>query len=86
MGLIGAYTLHLYCDHPWASTLTCTHPWPGEYTGNTHRAAKAAAKKAGWKFKRDRVPADDALGNHFDGACFCEKHADDIPPIEEILE
>ncbi len=81
MGLIGTFTLHLYCDHAAASDQACTD-WPGIYTGHTQGTSKSAARRDGWKFKRDRPPADDALGNAFDGAVFCANHAGDIPKIE----
>ena len=83
MGLIGTYTLHLYCDHAAASDAACTD-WPGIYTGHTKNFAKGTAKMDGWKFKRDRPPTDEALGSRFEGAVFCANHAGDIPKIKKV--
>lgn len=81
MGLIGKYTLHLYCDHAAANGRACTE-WPGEYIGHTKDTAKAQAKQKGWVFKPGYAPANETLGSPFAGACYCPTHSDDIPNIK----
>ena len=85
MGLIGTYTLQLYCDHAAASAEACT-AWPGIFLGLTIGSAKAAARRGGWKLRPALSPSADTLGSPFNGACFCVDHAWDIPDIPKIAE
>ncbi len=85
MGLIVTFTLDLYCDHPEAQLSVCTDR-PGQFSGPTKGSARAAARRAGWKFKPSHPMASETLGSPFLGACYCPVHAWDIPKIERILE
>ena len=83
MGLIGSYTLDLYCDHPEAQSSVCAD-WPGQFVGPTKGTAKRAAKRKGWKFKPGHPVANETLGSPFAGACYCPVHAWDIPKIKVL--
>jgi hypothetical protein len=67
--IVGCYSLHLYCANAerFAGALgaapkpdTCLRPLavrqgPAEFTGQTAKAARREARKAGWRFTRDDV-------------------------------
>lgn len=54
MGIVGGYTLHLYCDCDGDGVAWGTQGHsgnPGEYYGPTRTEAIQRAKRAGWTFK-----------------------------------
>jgi hypothetical protein len=67
MGMVGCYSLHLYCE-------VCKHPndTRGEYTGNNYSACVRAARRDGWMIdhRRGRT-GENSMGS---GRCLCPEH------------
>jgi len=63
MGIVGCYSVHLYCDHPDAAKHVCPD-FPAEFTGKSERNCLAEARKHGWKISSTTV--------------LCPKHRDKV--------
>jgi len=52
MGIIGGYSLHLYCDCPEHDRYDAIANWPEEIAGDSLEQCKRIARKAGWRFPK----------------------------------
>lgn len=76
MGMVGCYSLTLYCDDPKHDRWHSQHGgkpnahsyWPGDYTGRTLREARAEAKRFGWKIRATRE-----VGEYGTGKTICPR-------------
>lgn len=48
MGIVGCYSIHLYCDHPSHVWWECRHNGD-EYGGKDEATCLREARRAGWK-------------------------------------
>ena len=77
MGLVGCYTIDLYCDHPHHEPNAYSygdkvHDWPRRYTGQTESECIRKARLEGWSVNTARKGGDPALGRY---RCLCPIHS-----------
>jgi hypothetical protein len=72
MGIVGCYTLHMYCDHPECSEKNEFGRGFGEISGTNYRQCMKHARACGWTFPRVAKPnPDDVCGSDI---AYCPRH------------
>ena len=74
MGVIGAYTLTLYCDAVGCSEPTSHLPKNADFVGRNYSACVRDARKVGWRVRRTQAMS--VLGS---GHVLCPDHSKDGP-------
>jgi hypothetical protein len=74
MGIIGCYTLTLYCDGPGCAEPTTHLPRNADFTGRNYSACVRDARRLGWRVRRTQTTS--VLGS---GQALCPDHAKEKP-------
>lgn len=71
MGIVGCYSMDLYCDHPEHCKYSGdVWPFPSVYSGRSESECLRNAKKDGWKIDKKK-DGERGMGSWF---CLCPAH------------